>query len=122
MCPGQIHNRDYLKRYRKELRNNLTSAEASLWTSLKSSQLKGRKFRRQHNIENFIVDFYCPSEKLIVELDGNQHYHLVGANADFERDARLNELGFTIIRFENKMVFEQLEWVLAEIERSFGEP
>ncbi len=122
MRPGQIHNRDYLKKYRKDLRNNLTSAEASLWTSLKSSQLKGRKFRRQHSIENFIVDFYCPSEKLIVELDGNQHYHSVGANADFERDARLNELGFTIIRFENKMVFEQLEWVLAEIERSFGNP
>ena len=122
MRPGQIHNRDYLKKYRKNLRNNLTSAEASLWTSLKSSQLNGRKFRRQHSIENFIVDFYCPSEKLIVELDGDQHYHSIGINADFERDTRLNELGFTVIRFENKMVFEQLEWVLAEIERSFTNP
>lgn len=92
----------------------MTSAEASLWTFLKSSQLNGRKFRRQHSIENFIVDFYCPSEKLIVELDGDQHYHSVGENADFERDTRLGELGFIVIRFENKKVFEQLEWVLAE--------
>ncbi len=70
-----LHNRKYLKENRKMLRSNLTPAEAELWKHLKSSQLYGRKFRRQHSIGNFILDFYCPSEKLAIELDGQIHVH-----------------------------------------------
>lgn len=60
------HNKKYLIDIRKELRRNMTPAEAYIWNELKGSQLEGRKFRRQHSIYNYIVDFYCPSEQLII--------------------------------------------------------
>ena len=62
-----VNNLPTLRTFRKELRNNLTPAEARLWTLLKGSQLAGRKFRRQHSVANYILDFYCPSERLAVE-------------------------------------------------------
>ena len=64
----QKMNLPYLKGRRKELRKNLTPAEAGLWKMLKNKQLYGLKFRRQHSIENYIIDFYCPAIKLIIEL------------------------------------------------------
>ena len=60
------------KTKRKKLRNNLTPAEAALWNLLKNSQLEGRKFRRQHSVGFYILDFYCPSERMAIELDGAQ--------------------------------------------------
>ncbi len=116
---NNIHNRKYLETRRKDLRNNSTSAEATLWKSLQKSQLDGRKFRRQHSIKNYIVDFYCSSEKVIVELDGAYHLNFANQNKDFERDKQLNQLGFKVIRFENKEVFENLEGVLNEIKKYF---
>lgn len=68
-----INNLPALRFFRKALRHNLTPAEAKLWTLLKGSQLAGRKFRRQHSVGNFILDFYCPSERLAIELDGAVH-------------------------------------------------
>ncbi len=68
-----IHNIKYLEVLRKDLRNNLTPAEATLWKYLQHSKLDSRKFRRQHSVNNYIIDFYCPSEKLGIELDGNIH-------------------------------------------------
>ena len=115
-----IHNYKYLEERRKELRKNLTSAEATLWKQLQKSQLNGRKFRRQHSIENFIVDFYCPKEKLIVELDGAYHLGFAQQNYDLERTKRLETLGFKLIRFENKLVFENLPYVLEEISSHFN--
>jgi very-short-patch-repair endonuclease len=82
----QIFNRGYLKKARRDLRKNLTPAEATLWLMLKNKQLEGRRFRRQFSIGNFIVDFYCPSEKLVIELDGANHFTNSGSNADFIRD------------------------------------
>lgn len=116
-----IHNLKYLEERRKELRKNLTSAEASLWKHLQKSQLNGRKFRRQHSIENFIVDFYCPKEKLIIELDGAVHLDFAQQNYDFERTKRLETLGFKVIRFENKFIFENMAYVLDEISKHFME-
>jgi len=77
MKNNNFFNRKYLKSFRSSLRNKSTSAEAVLWNILKSKNLNGRKFRRQHSIGNYIVDFYCASEKLVIELDGNPHgeYH-----------------------------------------------
>lgn len=114
-----IHNRKHLESFRKELRENLTPAEAFLWKQLQKRQLKGKKFRRQHSIENFIVDFYCPEEKLIIELNGEIHKNATAEEKDRKRDKRLEELGFKIIRFENKMVFDFLPSVLKEIEDNF---
>jgi len=64
-----INNKKILINYRKNLRNNPTPAEKELWNYLKNKQLAGRKFRRQHSIDNFILDFYCPAEKLAIELN-----------------------------------------------------
>jgi very-short-patch-repair endonuclease len=66
-----LFNRKSLKYFRSSLRNKSTSAEVELWNILKSKKLNARKFRRQHSIGNYIVDFYCASEKLIIELNGN---------------------------------------------------
>lgn len=119
MNKKQIHNRKYLETYRKDLRNNGTSAEAFLWKYLQKSQLDGRKFRRQHSIGNCITDFYCPKEKLIIELDGQIHNTLQAQEYDQKRTEYLNSLGFAVIRFENKMIFEHLPSVLQEIKDNF---
>ncbi|WP_422349002.1 endonuclease domain-containing protein [Flagellimonas sp.] len=114
------HNKRMLKPYRKDLRKNLTPAEAFLWTKLQRKQLDGRKFRRQHSIDNFIVDFYCASEKLIIELDGQVHFNAVAQEKDYLRTQHLEGLGLTVLRFENRMVFENLASVLREIREHFG--
>ncbi|WP_246615764.1 endonuclease domain-containing protein [Aquimarina litoralis] len=117
----QLHNRKYLESFRKNLRNNGTSAEAFLWKYLQKSQIQGRKFRRQHSIGNYIVDFYCPKEKMIIELDGEIHNQAKKQEYDQKRTKYLEGLGFAVIRFENKMVFESLPSVLKEIEDNFAD-
>jgi very-short-patch-repair endonuclease len=114
-----IFNKKELALKRKALRKNLTSAEAALWNLLKNKQLEGRKFRRQHGLGTYIVDFCCPSEKLIVELDGDIHgdYHQI--QRDTNRDQYLNDLGFTVLRFENRWVFQDPEYLLTEIKKEF---
>ncbi len=115
----RIHNRKELEQFRKKLRKNLTPAEAFLWRHLKTKKLQGRRFNRQHSIKNYIVDFYCASEKLVIELDGAIHNTPHAQEYDAKRTKILNELGYTVIRFENKMVFENLESVLSEISEHF---
>lgn len=116
---NKVHNYKYLEKRRKELRKYLTPAEAFLWKNLQRKQLNGRKFRRQHSITIFIVDFYCPNEKLIIELEGSIHLDFAQQSYDHERTQKLEALGFKIIRFENKQVFESLEEVLNEIANNF---
>jgi very-short-patch-repair endonuclease len=116
---GSIHNKSSLTAVRRQLRKSLTPAEAMLWKALQRSQLQGRKFRRQHSIENFVVDFYCPAEKLIIELDGEFHNMPSNRLHDFDRDRRLQELGYTVVRIENKHVFESLAGVLGYIAAHF---
>ena len=115
----QINNLNYLKSNRKALRSNLTPAEAVLWTILQGSKLDGKKFRRQHSVGNYILDFYCPSQKLAIELDGADHFTEEGKIKDEERTNFLNELGIKVIRFENKLVFDKTEWMLEEIKKNF---
>ncbi|RMB63490.1 endonuclease domain-containing protein [Dokdonia sinensis] len=104
---------------RKHLRNNATPAEAFLWKHLSKRQLAGRKFRRQHGIGPFVVDFFCSSEKLIIELDGEPHTTLNGEERDEKRDEYLESKGFKVLRFENKMVFELMPSVLKDIVDNF---
>ncbi len=118
----QINNRPELKQNRKDLRNNLTPAEAKLWTLLKSKQLEGRKFRRQHSVGNYILDFYCPTEKLAIELDGAHHFTEDGMKYDEERTAHLNSVGIRVVRFENRLVFDDPEFVLTEVKKYFLPP
>lgn len=112
-------NKEKLKFFRKKLRNNSTSAEATLWNLLKNKKLEGRKFRRQHSLGNFIVDFYCSSENLIIELDGNPHGEYIQIERDEVRDRFLESFGYKIIRFENRFVFQDPDLVLAEITKNF---
>jgi very-short-patch-repair endonuclease len=116
---NEIHNRKYLKEFRRELRNNPTKAESKLWTGLRKSQLDGRKFRRQQSIENFIVDFCCPSEKLIIEVDGGIHDNFINNEYDFNRTEQLNKLGYKVIRFTNEEVYKSLDLVLEAIKQEF---
>ena len=118
----QIHTRKELKEYRKFLRENMTLAEAFLWNFLKAKKLEGKRFTRQHSIGNYIVDFYCASEKLIVELDGQVHLNSTIEEKDLKRTRYLESLGFNVIRIENKMVFDFLPTVLKEIKDNFKIP
>jgi very-short-patch-repair endonuclease len=112
-----IFNRKSLKSFRSSLRNRSTSAEAALWEMLKSRKFEGRKFRRQYSIGNYIVDFCCPTEKLVIELDGAPHgeYHKI--QEDENRDKFLESVGFTVLRFENRFVFQEPEYVKSEISK-----
>ena len=119
MVNNKLHNRKYLKEFRKDLRNNATKAESQLWKALQKRKLEGRKFRRQHSIGNYIVDFFCSSEKLIIELDGERHHNFINNNRDDKRTRDLINLGFEVIRFENKLVFERMDQVLEAIKEKF---
>ncbi len=118
---SEIHNRKYLKQFRRDLRNNLTSVEVVLWNHLKGKSL-GRKFRRQHSAGNFILDFYCATERIAIELDGAHHFTDEGMKYDEERTRYLNSLNIKVIRFENVRVFEDLEGVLKEIRACVNHP
>ncbi len=99
----------------KEMRENPTPAEAALWESLKEKNLE-YKFRRQHLIDNFIVDFVCLSKKLVIEVDGAIHDHQ--KEEDQARTEVLEELGYKVIRFRNEEVLGNLESVLSKIKQT----
>jgi very-short-patch-repair endonuclease len=118
--PQLIHNRKPIEKFRKALRHNLTPAEAVLWKAIQRGKLDGRKFRRQHSVGSYVLDFYCPAELLAVELDGAHHFTLAGNEYDVERTKYLNALNIRVLRFENKFVFSQLDGLLDEIKAHFG--
>lgn len=111
----RLHNKSTLKPNRKNLRNQSTPAEVALWLCLKNGKLDGHKFRRQHSVGHFILDFYCPAKRLCIELDGAQHYTPDGVAIDTERDAFLQSCQITVLRFENRLIFENPEGLLEEI-------
>jgi very-short-patch-repair endonuclease len=110
----EIHNRKELEKFRKNLRNNLTTAEATLWQHLKGKQI-GKKIRRQHSVGNYILDFYCATERIAIELDGAHHFTEEGLRYDEQRTKYLNSLNIKVLRFENRRVFEEIDKVLEEI-------
>ena len=116
----KFNNLPELRTFRKELRSNLTPAEARLWSMIKGSKLQGRKFRRQHSFCGYILDFNCSSEKLAIELDGDVHFTEKAQQYDHERKMFLEYFGIKVIRFENKYVFEEPEWVLDRVQSFFG--
>ena len=114
-----LNNLPHKKDQRRALRSNLTTAEAVLWNRLKGSQLNIRKFRRQHSVGEYILDFYCPQEKLAVELDGASHFTTAGNLHDAARAEYLNSVGIRVVRFENKLIWSALESVLQTIASNF---
>jgi very-short-patch-repair endonuclease len=117
-----IHNNRKTAEYRSNLRRNLTPAEALLWKNLQKSQLNGKKFRRQHSIGPYTVDFYCPEFRVAVELDGAEHLTIAGSRKDQKRDEFLNRLNVRVIRFESRWIFENLEGVLNTIRAALEPP
>ena len=105
--------RDQLIEQARSFRKNPTQAETLLWEKLRKRCLGGLKFRRQHIIYSFIVDLYCPAAKLVIEIDGPVHEHQ--KEYDRVREKYLEELGYQIVRFNNKEVEEDIEMVLAGI-------
>ena len=93
----------------------MTDAERRLWSKIRRKQLKKYQFYRQKNIGDYIVDFYCPAAKLIVEIDGGQHYSEENIAKDEARDKLLSDLGFRVLRFSNSDVFKNIEGVVEEI-------
>jgi len=97
----------------RRMRKDPTQAEALLWEKLRKRRLGGLKFRRQHIINPFIVDFYCPAAKFVIEVDGSVHKHQ--KEYDRVREEYLEELGYKIVRFRNEEVIENIEMVLAGV-------
>jgi len=118
----RLHNLKWLEPRRRHLRAGQTPAEARLWKYLKSSQILGRKFRRQHSTGRYVLDFYCPREKLAIELDGAAHDCDSARHHDRKRDRFLHDAGIRILRFENDDVMRNLEGVLSEIRKHLTSP
>ncbi len=105
----ELYNLKYLPYQGRGARNEPTSAEQFLWSKLRNKQLAGKKFRRQHSVGNYILDFYCPEYRLAIELDGDSHFTQSGVEHDKTRTAFLNQANIQVLRFTNTEVFENLE-------------
>jgi very-short-patch-repair endonuclease len=116
---GSLHNRNELKNVRRALRSNATASEAVLWSYLSGGKLAGRKFRRQHSIGPFILDLYCPSERLCIEIDGGSHDDPTASANDRSRDDFLLAHGIRTLRFSNKEIIDSVEAVVRIIEAEF---
>ncbi|MFN8460059.1 MAG: endonuclease domain-containing protein [Anaerolineae bacterium] len=104
----------------RELRQPLTPAEQKLWQRLRGKQLYGIKFRRQHPIFRFILDFFCYEHRLVIEIDGDSHSQPDQILYDQARTEWLQQRGLRVIRFTNREVETNLEEVLTEIVRQCG--
>jgi very-short-patch-repair endonuclease len=102
------------------MRKEPTRAESLLWNELRKEKLAGFKFRRQHIIQTFIVDFYCPAAKLVIEIDGA--IHKTQLEYDQVQEVDLRTMGYQILRFTNERVITDLAGVLGEIRQTLSPP
>jgi len=107
-----------LKQHARQLRNNMTDAERCLWAKIRMKQLNGYQFYRQKPIGDYIVDFFCPRAKLVIEVDGS--YHLVGEKIEYDRirDDYMSSLALRVLRFTNSEVLTNIEGVVEKIRES----
>ncbi len=109
-------NSPAIRQAARELRKNPTLTETRLWQAISNKKLDGLRFRRQHPVGNFILDFYCPSHKLVIEVDGD--YHQQQEQYDDARTEYLEQYGYKVLRFTNQAVMNDLETVLDEIRQA----
>jgi len=109
------------RKHARTMRKDMTEPELKLWNELRAHRLMGLGFRRQLPIAGYIVDFACPSCKLIVELDGSQHGEDGSIVRDRLRDAMLQQLGWTVLRFWNDDVLRDVEGVCGHVVAAAGE-
>ena len=105
----------------RNLRKDQTPAERLLWSRLRARQVSGCKFRRQHPVDKYILDFYCREAHLTVEIDGGQHADDEHKRKDDLRTSIINGKGIRVIRFWNNDVLENLDDVIAEIDAALNE-
>ena len=111
---GILFNDQNKKDFRRFLRNNMPIPEVILWSKLKGRQL-GSKFRRQYSIDSYVLDFYCPSKRLAVEIDGDSHYSCKARVHDKLRNDFLESKKIKTLRFTNKEIIKELDQVLLKI-------
>ncbi len=104
-----------LKQFSRALRSNMTDAEQHLWQWIRNKQICGVQFYRQKSLLSFIVDFYCPKARLVIELDGSQHFELDHQAKYHVRDAQLAAIGLRVLRFDDRQVLLESDAVLAVI-------
>ncbi len=112
---GYQYNPQHLLEFAKDLRKNSTDAEHILWSILRNRQLYGLKFRRQHPIDPYIVDFFSHEAGIIIEIDGGQHNEDANRHKDEQRTRFLEEKGYTVLRFWNNEIFKNLEGVIETV-------
>ena len=113
-------NNPKLRKNAQKLRREMTKEERRLWYDfLKQLPLT---VNRQKVIGHYIVDFYCASAKLVIELDGSQHYESEGTTSDWERDYALNQLGITVVRYPNSDINRNFDGVCADLLRRLQLP
>ena len=110
-----------LKAKSRQLRSNLTESERALWSGLRSKQVLGVQFYRQKPIGEYIVDFFAPRAKLVIEVDGSKHVEEKQARKDKNRDDYLASLGFKVLRFTSREVLKEREAVAGVIYRTIQE-
>ena len=98
----------------------MTESEQLLWSRLRRKQILGVQFYRQKPIGNYIVDFYAPRIKVVVELDGSQHFEVNAIQEDTDRDEFMNRHGLIVLRFDNLQVLQRIDAVLEEIFNAVG--
>ena len=111
----KINNLTDTKNLRRGLRTTATPAEITLWQYLKRSQVGGLKFRRQHSVGAYILDFSCPEIKLGIELDGDIHHAPMSYEHDMIRTNYLNKQGITVLRYHNEVVFKNVQGIIESI-------
>lgn len=110
---SKVRSPKYVIELAREMRVNLTTPEKILWEELKTKKLEGYRFRIQHPIHRYILDFYCHEKKLAIEIDGE--IHKSRKDYDEYRDEYLKSAGITTLRFKNEDVVSNLNYVLSEI-------
>jgi very-short-patch-repair endonuclease len=101
---------------RRKLRHNLTSAEKVFWRQIANKGFKNLKFRKQHGIGNYIVDFYCSEKKLIIKIDGDTHAGTLASLEDSRRTDYLVALGYKVLRYNNRDVLNNIEGVFEDLD------
>jgi very-short-patch-repair endonuclease len=112
-----LRYRSDLKPLARQLRSKMTDAERALWQKLRGKQIEGVQFYRQRPIGQYIVDFYAPAARIVVELDGGQHFEGDTQARDAQRDKALRARGLCVLRFDNRQVLTEMEAVLERIHR-----
>ncbi len=108
------------KQFSRELRKNMTDAERFLWSKIRMRQLNGAQFYRQRIINDYIVDFYSPRVKLVIEVDGGKHFSGEQLAHDRKRDDDLRKLGLKVLRFSDTDVLQNIDGVVESIIENLG--